>query len=218
MFQQEFVNRVLCGDSQQVLQQLSDASADLVVTDPPYLVNYRSRDGRSVRNDATAEWIEPVFEQVFRVLKNNSFCVSFYGWPQADCYLTAWRKAGFRPVGHLVWIKQYASRRGFLAGQHETAYLLAKGAPKQPAAPISDVLEWEYTGNRLHPTQKPVSGLRPVIESLSQRGDLVLDPFAGSGSTLVAAAAMHRRYLGIEIDPAYCKSAQQRLDTLTRKP
>jgi site-specific DNA-methyltransferase (adenine-specific) len=73
------------------------------------------------------------------------------------------------------------------------------------------VLTWQYTENRLHPTQKPVSGLVPVVRTFSRPGDVVLDPFCGSGSTLVAAQSLGRRYIGIEIDAEYAEVAQARL-------
>lgn len=98
-----------------------------------------------------------------------------------------------------------------LAYQHEGAYLLAKGRPPVPADPTGDVIPSEYTGNRLHPTQKPVSILRPLVRSFCQAGGLVLDPFAGSGSTLVAAASRGRAHIGIELDPAMHATARARL-------
>jgi site-specific DNA-methyltransferase (adenine-specific) len=81
-----------------------------------------------------------------------------------------------------------------------------------PGEAIGDVIDWTtYTGNRLHPTQKPLSVLFPLIEGFSRPGNLVLDPFAGSGSTLLAAHMLGRRYLGIELDPGYHANACQRL-------
>jgi site-specific DNA-methyltransferase (adenine-specific) len=78
------------------------------------------------------------------------------------------------------------------------------------------VQPWEYSGNRLHPTEKAVSILTPLIESFSQPGDFVLDPFAGSGSTLVAAALTGRNAIGIELEEKYCTAARKRLTGATR--
>jgi adenine-specific DNA-methyltransferase len=128
-----------------------------------------------------------------------------------DRFFAAWRSAGLRPVGHLVWPKRYASARRFLGYCHEQAYLLAKRNPPLPTATIPDVLEWRYTGNRLHPTQKPVPSLKPVIEAFTEPDDIVLDPFAGAGSTLLAAKILGRRYIGIELDAEYVKTAKRRL-------
>jgi adenine-specific DNA-methyltransferase len=145
------------------------------------------------------------------VLKPGHFWVSFYGWPKADVFLQAWRAAGFYPAGHLVWVKRYTSSAGFLRYQHEQAYLLVKGDAKRPAAPLPDVLPWPYTGNALHPTQKPVPSLKPLIESFTGHGDVVLDPFCGSGSSLLAAKILGRRFVGIELDATFCQLAQRRL-------
>jgi site-specific DNA-methyltransferase (adenine-specific) len=208
---QNIVGKVIHGDCLAVLPELPDGSIDFILTDPPYLAGYRDRQGRTVANDDRAAWLRPAFSELYRVLKNNRFCVSFYGWPKADLFFAAWRGAGFYPVAHLVWPKRYTSRQAFVGYQHEQAYVLAKGRPQRPAEPLGDVLPWQYTENRLHPTQKPITGLLPVVRAFSRRGDVVLDPFCGSGSSLVAAQQLGRRYIGIELDAEYCAAAQQRL-------
>ena len=207
---------ILHGDCTNVMRRLAPESVDFCLTDPPYLCNYRSRDGQSVKNDRSGHWIYPAFRHVHRLLKPDSLCVSFYGWHKADEFMAAWRRAGFRPVGHIVFRKRYASSTRFMGATHEQAYLLAKGEPAMPEQPIPDVLEWQYTGNRLHPTQKPVGSLRPLIEAFCPEGGLVLDPFAGSGSTLVAAKETGRHFLGIELDRRHWATAQRRLKTLRR--
>jgi DNA modification methylase len=73
------------------------------------------------------------------------------------------------------------------------------------------VRAWEYTGNKAHPTEKAVSILTPLIEAFSKPGDLVLDPFSGSGSTAVASLLSGRRYIGIELEDRYCLHARNRL-------
>lgn len=92
---------------------------------------------------------------------------------------------------------------GHVRCQHECAYLLAKGNPRHPQYPLGDVIEFTYSGNKLHPTEKPVSVLLPLIETYSPPSGMVLDPFVGSGSTLAAAKMLGRSYLGIELDAKY---------------
>jgi adenine-specific DNA-methyltransferase len=209
----EFVNRIITGDCVEVMQELPDASVDCVVTDPPYLVNYKSSDGRGYRNDDPTDtsWLVPAFAQMYRVLKWDSFCVSFYGFTKAEAFLAAWRQCGFDIVGQLIWVKKYPSSEKFVRYYHEQAYLLAKGRPRKPRYRLPSVLEWRYTGNELHPTQKPVMTILPLVMAFSEQGDLVLDPFAGSGSTAVAAQQLGRRYIGIELDPTYARHAEERL-------
>lgn len=205
------VNQVLHGDCTQVLQRLPDAFVDLVVTDPPYGVRYQDRTHRSIANDDDPSRVLGAFNDVYRLLKPNSLCISFYGWTQVDTFFRAWRAAGFQPVGHIVWVKQYASNARFLRYRHEQAFVLAKGRPPVPSQPLDDIQPWVYSGNVDHPTQKAVRILAPLIEAFTQPGALVLDPFAGSGSTLVAAAVTGRRYLGVELDRSYCEIARNRL-------
>lgn len=193
------------------MSRMAAKTVDFILTDPPYLVRYRDHRGRSVANDNNAAWLRPAAAEMYRLLKPDAFCVSFYGWSKADLFLAAWRAAGFRPVGHIVFRKSYASKTGFLRAQHETAYLLAKGRPVYPSRPIADVLAWHNTGNRHHPTEKPVAALVPLITTFCPPGGTVLDPFCGSGSTLVAARQIGRVALGIELDATHCRTAMQRL-------
>jgi adenine-specific DNA-methyltransferase len=202
---------VINGDCNNVLKTIPSESIDLVLTDPPYLVSYRDRSGRTIANDSAPENVLGAFDDLYRVLKPNSFCISFYGWNRVDAFFQAWRHAGFTPVGHIVWRKDYASSTRFLKAHHEQAYVLVKGRPATPAEPLEDVRPWEYTGNRAHPTEKAVSILAPLVTAFSRPGGVVLDPFAGSGSTLVAASLSGRRYLGIELEQRYCQLAEKRL-------
>lgn len=204
-------NTIRRGDCIEVMRRMPARSVDFILTDPPYLVRYKSRDGRGIVNDDNADWLAPASSAMYRVLKNDSLCVSFYGWTQTDRFMSAWRAAGFRIVGHIVFRKRYASNARFVSYTHESAYVLAKGRPALPDDPPADVIDFPYSGNRLHPTQKPVAALTPLIEAFCPAGGLVLDPFCGSGSTLVAARDAECDYLGIELDPAYHGIAKRRL-------
>lgn len=209
-------NSILNADCLTALPQLAAESVQFILTDPPYITRYKSRDGRTVPNDDNAAWLKPAFAEMHRVLAPDSFAVSFYGWPQADRFICAYRDAGFRVVGHFVFPKRYTSSSRFVRYQHECAHLLAKGSPKQPAYAIGDVIDWTYSGNKLHPTQKPLSVLLPLVEAFSPAQGTVLDPFAGSGSSLLAAKTLGRDYIGIELDAKYHAIASRRLEQASR--
>jgi DNA modification methylase len=204
-------NTIIHGNCIQAMESMPAGSVDFILTAPPYLAAYKSRDNRTVLNDDNTAWLTRSFAQIYRVLKSDAFAFSFYGWPKVDLFFAAWKQAGFRIGGHVVFRKRYASKTAFLQYRHEAAYLLIKGNPAFPAAPLPDVMDWTYTGNKLHPTQKSIHILKPVIESFTAPGQLVLDPFAGSGSTCVAAQRSSRDYLGIELDEAHHHTATTRL-------
>jgi len=204
-------NTILNADCLKALPMLQNQSINFILTDPPYITRYKSRDGRTIANDDNDAWLKPAFAEMYRVLANDSFCVSFYGWPMADRFMQAYRDAGFPIVGHLMFPKSYASSTRFLRYQHESAHLLAKGNPREPQTPIGDVIPWEYTGNKLHPTQKPLSVLLPLVETFCAPQCTVLDPFAGSGSSLMAAKTLGRSFIGIEMDAKYHAIARRRL-------
>jgi adenine-specific DNA-methyltransferase len=209
-----FTDTIIHGDCLAVLPRIATGSVDFILTDPPYIAPYKpskNNSGQSVRNNDNATWLEDSFAQMYRVLKPNACAISFYGWPKIALFAYAWRRAGFRTGGHIVFRKQYASQSAYVQYRHESAYVLLKGKPRLPEAPVSDVQEWTYTANKLHPTQKSVHVLTPLIESFTRPGDIVLDPFAGSGSTCIAATHLGRRTIGIEIDEEHHLMASRRL-------
>ncbi len=215
--QNSFTNQILHGDCIEVMRQMPADCVDFILTDPPYLVNYRDRTGRTIRNDADESWLKPAMAEAYRVLKQNRVAIMFYGWTKVDAFFEAWRSAGFQPVGHIVFRKNYSSKSRFLRYQHEQAFLLAKGRPPLPKQPLGDVMDMPYSGNKLHPTQKPIPALVPLIRSFTLQGETILDPFAGSGSTCASAALPGRKYIGMEIDNAYFKHAIQRLNRVYRR-
>lgn len=160
-----YLNKIIYGNALETIAQIPDGALDLIVTDPPYGVNYRDRSGRRVRNDDALDAVLPVFSDLFRALKSGGFCISFYGWNRIDRFMAAWKEAGFTVAGHIVWTKDYASRRRYLAYHHEQAYVLVKGQARLPKAPLSDVQPWTYSGNRAHPTEKAVEVMTPLVRS-----------------------------------------------------
>lgn len=204
-------NEIIHGEAATTLKTFATGSVDLIVTDPPYLCRYRDRYGRTVANDDHAGGVLPVFPELYRVLKPGGYCVLFCGWNAIAGFSGAWDQAGLRTCGHIIWPKPYTSRARHLQYRHESAWLLAKGNPTPPSEPLPDIQEWIYSGNRSHPTEKAVEIIVPLIRSFSKRGDVVLDPFLGSGTTAVAAALAGRRYIGVELEARYCDLARKRL-------
>ncbi len=207
-------DNILLGDCAEELARIPNGIIDLVVTDPPYIARYKDRTDRRVLGDDNWRWIAPSFSQIYRVLKSDSYCVSFYGWQHVEKLMTTWKQIGFYPVAHLVWQKRYPSKQGVVGYMHEQAFVLAMGRPANPAFRLPDVLPWEYSGNKLHPTEKAVSVIKPLIRAFSKQGGIVLDPFCGSGSTLLAARESGRRYIGIEKDLRVFEVLRTRLSGL----
>ena len=208
--------RLFQGDCLHILPTFPDHSVGLVVTDPPYGVNYVDRCGRTVANDDQLDWIEPAFAEIARLLKPNRFCVSFLGWFEAERFFSAWKRCGLSVVGNIVFSKRYASSQRSLAWHHESAMLLSKGYPTMTGPPLRSVQPWKYTGNRCHPTQKPVSAMERLISAFGQPGEIVLDPFMGSGSTLLAAADLEYPFIGIELDRKCFEMASGRVQSFVR--
>lgn len=210
------INKVILGDCAEILKEFPDGSIDFVATDPPYLVEWQSHRRKEkwevIENDKESDWILPIFLELYRVMKPNSLCLTFYGWPEADKFVAAFKESGFGLKSHIVWVKSNIGLGWFTRGQHEQSYLLAKGTPEKPENAISDVIYATGTGNELHPTQKPISLMAKIIQTYTKKGDIVLDPFCGSGSTLQAAKQLGRDYIGIEISEAFYTTAKERVE------
>lgn len=114
------MSRFILGDCVQVMSRFPARAVDFILTDPPYLVGYKDRTGRTLAGDNSAEWLQPACHEMYRVLKNDSLMVSFYAWNRADLFLNAWKAAGFRVVGHIVFAKSYASKSTFVGYTHES--------------------------------------------------------------------------------------------------
>ncbi|MGY0160683.1 DNA methylase [Edwardsiella tarda] len=210
------MSRFILGNCVDIMAGFPAAAVDFILTDPPYLVGFCDRSGRTIAGDKTDEWLQPACHEMYRVLKKDALMVSFYGWNRVDRFMAAWKAAGFSVVGHLVFTKTYTSKTAYVGYRHECAYILAKGRPSLPQKPLPDVFGWKYSGNRHHPTEKPVTNLQPLIESFTRPNAIVLDPFAGSGSTCVAALQSGRRYIGIELMEQYHKAGIERLSAVQR--
>jgi site-specific DNA-methyltransferase (adenine-specific) len=199
----DFIDQIICGDCFDVMKEMPDNSIDLIITDPPYGMNFQSNHRKikydKIKNDDTFPlWI---FDEFNRITKKAIYI--FCRWDN----LTELPK----PTSVLAWIKNNWSM-GDLKHEHGRQWEAICFYPKQEhefEKRIPDVIKAKRTGNNFHATEKPIDVMMSLIQA--NKGELVLDPFAGSGSTLVAAQALKRKFIGVEIDTDYCETARQRL-------
>ncbi len=248
------------GDALEVLRQLSAASVDACITDPPY-----GEDNAPWDTPRSREWYRAWLAEVVRVVVPNGPIVTFAPRRKLDLVMSALREvrgdASACPIQRLVWVHRQGFRvaAGYLRPEHEeivASGLLAAESEEvrrfRPNAPTArpdyrivrtasgfgpdahvphparrmagSVIELprrkrasERTG---HPTQKPERLMRYLVALAVPPGGAVLDPFAGSGTTLVAARDMGRRAIGIERAPATCRIVDRRTiqETLAFEP
>lgn len=158
-----------------------------------------------------SEWLP----EVYRVLKDRTHCyIMVNGRNLAQLQIEA-EKVGFIYQQTLVWRKDNVVMNKYYMNQLEFILMLRKGSAKNVNdMGISNCLSVPNIigkGKDHHPTAKPVALMSVFIRQSSNKGDIVLDPFAGGGSTLIAAKQLERQYIGFEIDPKYYKMASDRL-------
>jgi site-specific DNA-methyltransferase (adenine-specific) len=215
------LNAFICGDCFAEMAKLPDECVDLVLTDPPYGIDYQS-NRRVARpklpkfdNDVDLSWVDGWVEQVYRVLKTDSH---FYCFTRFDTYPVFYNSICrlFKVKNCLIWVKNNhgsGDLNGSYAPQAEMIVFAAKGKRQLNGPRESDVLTCDNvpSAHRHHATQKPVELLRQLIEKSTEPDQIVLDPFAGVGSTGLACLDRHhphgdhqeRRYLLIEINSEF---------------
>lgn len=160
-----------------------------------------------------SEWLP----DVYRVLKQSTHCYIMVNARNLKDLQVEAEKVGFVFQQLLVWKKDNCVMNKYYMNQLEFILMLRKGAAKNVNdMGISNCLSCPNIigkGEQHHPTQKPVALMEVLIRQSSNEGDIVLDPFAGGGSTLIAAKRLNRRYIGFEIDKQYYDMAVKRLET-----
>lgn len=229
------------GDALAVLRQLASASADLILTDPPYCAGgmteaektaaksqgvLRGRDLKSPQRDWFAAdnmttgglvWLlRAALLQGRRILKPNRAALVFADWRMVPHLAPALESSGLRYRNMLVWDKGSAGLgRGFKP-RHEIVLEYTNGSTEYPVLNGSNVLRCGrvHASRRRHPTQKPVDLLQELIRVTATPGGTVVDPFMGSGSTIVAALASGMNVVGSELDEQHCETAARRAERL----
>lgn len=238
-------HRLLCGDSsdpEQVAKLMNDQLADLIFTDPPYMVDYESKNGNSdhggkydtgkgkIFNDNLEEDQARSFYD--KVAKNchdfSADSATLYWWFAMGKYLwnaPAILSAGYDIKHTIIWYKEHfvMAMGGLYHRQYEPCFVAFKQGQKnfvnKQINNLSDVWEEkrDRTNEYLHPTQKPVALAGRAINKSSRPGDLVLDLFGGSGSTMMACEQLGRKSYNMELDPKFCDVIVRRVCSYLQK-
>ncbi|WP_137179199.1 site-specific DNA-methyltransferase [Roseomonas sp. AR75] len=209
-------HRLLCGDATKLVdvqRALGDRSlADMGWTDPPYNVAYEGGTAArmTIANDALGsgflDFLRPALANLLSVTKGACYvCMSSSEWPTLH---RAWQEAGGKWSSTIIWAKNtFALGRADYHQQFEAMlYGWKAGAQHYWCGARDQGNVWHFdkpARNDLHPTMKPVALVERAIRNSSKQRDTVLDPFGGSGTTMIAAERTGRRAALLEIDPAY---------------
>lgn len=212
-------------DTIEKLKEIPSESIDIVVTDPPYLVEYKTNRRKdkshkfcsAIKNDDNPALIEAYIKECYRIMKPNTAIFMFCSSVHADWFKRTLESAGFKWKSTVVWVKNSwtaGDLKGGLGRQYECIMLMEKGrAIRKNSYRYSDVWKFDRIAGKelLHQNQKPVELVKRCIELYSVGGDTVFDGFMGSGTTGVAAKEMNRKFIGCEIDPDYFNIASKRI-------
>ena len=220
-------------DSLTHMRQMPDASVDMVFTDPPYRVHSGGIEHSKARGQFKMHHTESqlfkhndcaiadYMPELFRVLKPASHCYVMTNNLNLRELLNVGQSVGFHFHNLLRWDKNNVTANRWYMKDCE--HIVFFGKP--PAKAINNCGSKQGFAvrnipgaDRLHPTEKPVALVQHYIETSSQPGDLVFDPFAGSGSTALAAIASGRRWISCEIDPVYFLAASLRIAGVAHRP
>jgi site-specific DNA-methyltransferase (adenine-specific) len=211
-------NTLTNADCLTVLRQMEPESVDMIITDPPYGVDYQStRAAKENRREKIAGDKSPFIWWIYdayRVLVEGGALV-FSRWDVQQVFIDALKIAGFVVKSVLVWDRMHhgmGDLKGSFAPRYDTCILAVKGRYTLPGGRPDDVIQCQRLNGAemVHPNEKPIALMRQMIEATTAPDALILDPFAGSGSTLAAAALTGRRYVGVEISAEYHAIAERR--------
>lgn len=198
------LNKIIQGDCLQIMKTYPNNCIDLILTDPPYGDNVAyGWNNKIIKNNENPLINCNALIEMYRILKQNRSLYIFTNWkhyPFLTEFIIRYTKFNIRHL--IVWKKHNFGLGWAFRHQYELILVLEKGKPKYNLTDFSDVQTSSHINhNKLnHPHQKPLDLLKKIILHSSKEGDLILDPFAGSGSTCKACNELNRNWIGIELD------------------
>jgi len=236
-FPEDFVNKIICGDTLQIMKLIPSGTIDLVVTSPPY--NLKNSTGNGMKDGRGGKWANAALQNGYT---HHNDCMphnEYVKW-QREClkemmriipedgaifYNHKWRVQGgllqdrndiingFPVRQIIIWRRKGGLNfnAGYFLPTYEVIYLIAKPKFKLAAKANSYGDVWEFTQemNNKHPAAFPAKLIDRIISSTDAK--IVLDPFMGSGTTAISAINFNRSYIGIDLSPEYCEMAEKRI-------
>ena len=219
------LNTIYNEDCLEGMKRIPDNSIDLVVTDPPYRTTSRGSSGGTggilkeeinkrgkvfKHNDIKFnEWLP----ELYRILKDTGHAYIMTNNKNLKGMLMEIENVGFNIYKTLIWAKNSPITNMYYMDSHEYIIFCRKGKAKRiNNCGTKSVLNVDNPRNKVHPTEKPVELMEVLINNSSQEGELVFDPFMGSGTTAIACLKTNRQYIGFELDEEYFKLSLERLE------
>lgn len=222
------LHQVICGDSLESVRRMGDRSIGMVMTDPPFFINIGQPDTQDAGTDpwteiasieSAARWAEPLMREFARVVRPGGAVVLMAGPRASAAWILAAESAGLTWMAEIVvlWSQGKPRARKFGSLHTHLLWFSVPGARHawntHKRAIYSNIIVCQKVPRSLmvHPAQKPVELTTFLISLLSRSGDVVLDPFCGSGSTLVSAELCGRAWIGIDQEERNCRIARRRV-------
>jgi len=235
---ENYLNKIICGDSLETMKKMPSNSVDLVVTSPPY--NLKNSTGNGMKSCTTSgkwagaalqngythhddcmpheeyvKWQRDCLAEMFRLIKDDGAIFYNHKWRVQDGLLQDRQDiiSGLPVRQIIIWRRKGGINfnPGYFLPTYEVIYLIAK--PNFKLAPKANAFGdvWEFTQEMKneHPAPFPVALIDRIVRSST--GKIVLDPFMGSGTTAVVAMGLNKNYIGLEISPVYCELAEKRI-------
>ena len=221
------------------LKNIEKNSVDLILIDPPYEISRETnfQNGEATGKDTDrfrismdfGDWdknffgLEEVFKEGYRILKDGGTLICFYDLWKIETLKKYFENNKFKQIRFIEWIKTNPvpinSKINYLSNAREVAVLgIKKSKPTFNSSYDKGIYSHPicHESGRFHPTQKPLALMKELIEKHSNVGDIILDCFAGSGTTGAAALELDRNFIGCEINPEYFEKSKLRLEQIKK--
>lgn len=217
---QEMINKVFNEDCFKGIKKIKDNSIDMLLTDISYGMDFQSNHRKEkhlkIQNDNNVNWFPEWIKEIDRVSKDDAHLYIFCSHHKVDFFKSEIEK--FRKVKNiLIWEKNNIGMGdlfGDYAPKYEMVLFCSNGEKKLNGGRDANIIKANRTQNNLHATEKPVDLMEFFIQKSSNENDIILDTFAGSGSTLVAAKNTKRNFIGFEIEKKYYETINKRLSSV----